>query len=271
MNKTQFTIDIDSKYKFIYTHLIYPNNIKDCMYESFESGYPIILDNYKIENFNYDYFYNLSFWFTEKNEWVKPWYPSDIKKGAPMRDASVDNDIFLKEHKSAFIAWNEFYKSCFPDYKTKNKILSHRYNQLIVNKLHLDLLDDDHTGNDQQMRMFLNLDTTKPRILAFSYTIEQLFVIFYNEKNLYQLDKSNVNKFISELRNRCIWNDEKNDFFTLPRHYITLNPGAIWIFNSQWISHQIIFGNKIQCFEVDIDSSTLKQPSKSISNIIKNL
>jgi len=271
MLTTQFAIDKDAQHEFRVHYFGANDNIYDNMYEAFESGDPVIIDGHMIDGIDMDYYADLPEWYTEANAWVKPWYLSDLKKDAPTRDMGLDSESFLKRHRQDQKHWDAFFDRCFPKYDVKARMLSHRYNQLIQNNLHLDLPDEEHTGDDHQIRMFLNLDRKKPRILAFSYDVEQLFSMYYDEKHLHELDKSNYQEFIQELRDRCIWNADKWDQFYLPRHYVSLPPGAIWFFNAQWISHQIIFGNKLQCYEADIVVNSLQHPELGVPNRISKL
>ena len=95
--------------------------------------------------------------------------------------------------------------------------------------------------------------------------------MYYDEKSLDQLDKTNYHSFIKELRDRCIWNEDKWDQFYLPRHYVSFPPGSMWFFNAQWISHQIIFGYKLQCYEADIEVDSLQFPELGVPNRIAQL
>ena len=94
---------------------------------------------------------------------------------------------------------------------------------------------------------------------------------YKDEFNLGELDKHNIHTFITEMRNRCVWNEQKWDQFHHPLHYITFNPGDIWFFNAQWITHQIVFGTKLQCFEADILNESLIKPELCMVERIKNL
>ena len=276
MSMTQFAIDPSARCtsQLEYHHFQKYNRIEDSMYEAFESGNPVIIDDHVVDGIDMDYYANLPEWYTDKNAWVKPWYLSDLKREpmpASTKDMGLDGEEFLKRHRQDQKHWDAFFDKCFPKYTVNGRMLSHRYNQLVQNNLHLDLPDEEHTGNDHQIRMFLNLDKKKPRILAFSYTVEQYFRLYYDEKSLDQLDKTNYHEFIKELRDRCIWNDDGNAQFNLPRHYVTFPHGSIWFFNAQWISHQIIFGNKLQCYEADIQVDSLQFPELGVPNRIANL
>lgn len=260
--------------------VFYANDIndiadKDELYEAFESGWPVVIKGLTIPGVDYDYYDDLDDWIIEGNKWIMPWYNSHIKKRSRLElergwtDKQID--VFHKKHKQSNAGWEEVFNAIFPRYDTTAKMLSHRYNMLVENKLHLDELDEDHTGHEQQIRMFVQLDKKRPRVLTFGPDIPQLYEKYKDEFNLDEIDKNDIHKFITEMRNRCVWNDKKWDQFHHPLHYITFDPGDIWFFNAQWITHQIIFGAKLQCYEADIKNESLLDPSKCMAERIKTL
>ena len=247
----------------------------DELYAAFESGWPVVIQNLPIEGLDYQYYDDLADWTIEDNKWIMPWYTSHIKNRTRLHLERGWNDdqinVFHKKHKESNNAWNNLFDKMFPKYKTTERMLSHRYNTLVENKLHLDELDEQHTGNEQQIRMFVQLDKKRPRVLTFGPDLEQLYHTYYWDFDLKELDKNNVHTFISEMRNRCVWNDKNWDQFHHPLHYITFNPGDIWFFNAQWITHQIVFGTKLQCFEADILNDSLIYPELCMAERIKKL
>jgi hypothetical protein len=260
--------------------VFYANDIsdiadKDELYEAFESGWPVVIKGLTIPGVDYDYYDDLDDWIIEGNKWIMPWYNSHIKNRSRLElergwnDKEID--VFHKKHKQSNAGWEEVFNAIFPRYDTTAKMLSHRYNMLVENKLHLDELDEDHTGHEQQIRMFVQLDKKRPRVLTFGPDIPQLYEKYKDEFNLDDIDKNDIHKFITEMRNRCVWNDKKWDQFHHPLHYITFDPGDIWFFNAQWITHQIIFGSKLQCYEADIKNESLLDPSKCMAERIKTL
>lgn len=253
------------------------NSIADSeeLYKSFESGWPVVIKNLVIPGVDYDYYDNLEDWVIEGNKWIMPWYNSHIKNRDRLRNergwTEEQIDVFHKKHKQADAGWNEIFDVLFPRYKTTERMLSHRYNMLVENKLHLDELDGQHTGMEQQIRMFVQLDKKRPRVLTFGPDIPQMYAKYKDKFNLHELDKDNIHTFITDIRNRCVWNEEKWDQFHHPLHYITFDPGDIWFFNAQWITHQIVFGAKLQCFEADILNESLLDPSMCMAERIKRL
>lgn len=245
------------------------------LYAAFESGWPVVIKNLTIPNLDYEYYDNLPDWTIKDNKWIMPWYNSHIKKRERLRTergwTGGEIDIFHKKHKQSQAGWNEIFDRLFPRYNTTERMLSHRYNTLVENKLHLDELDEQHTGNEQQIRMFVQLDKKRPRVLSFGPDLEQMYRQYKDEFNLEELDKNDVHKFITEMRNRCVWNDQKWDQFHHPLHYITFDPGDIWFFNAQWITHQIVFGTKLQCFEADILNNSLQHPELCMVDRIRDL
>ena len=247
----------------------------DMLYEAFESGWPVVIKGLNIDGIDYDYYDKLDDWVIEGNKWIMPWYNSHIKNRTRLEEERGWNDeeidIFHKKHKQSNAGWNLLFDKLFPKYETSERMLSHRYNMLIENKLHLDELDEQHTGLEQQIRMFVQLDKKRPRVLTFGPDLEQMYNKYYDKFNLGELDKSNVHTFITEMRNRCVWNDLRWDQFHHPLHYITFDPGDIWFFNAQWITHQIIFGAKLQCFEADINMDSLTNPEMTLASRVKNI
>jgi len=248
---------------------------KDELYHAFESGWPVVIKGLTIDKLDYDYYDDLDDWVIEGNKWIMPWYNSHIKKRERLRNergwSEDEIDLFHKKHKQANAGWEELFSTLFPRYKTTAQMLSHRYNMLVENKLHLDELDEEHTGAEQQIRMFVQLDKKRPRVLTFGPDLEQMYKEYYDEFNLGELDKDDIHTFITEMRNRCVWNEQKWDQFHHPLHYITFDPGDIWFFNAQWITHQIIFGSKLQCYEADILNESLLKPELCMKERIKNL
>jgi|TARA_B110000438_G_C15725405_1_gene611776 hypothetical protein len=273
---TRIAKDITTKDEFIVNVFdAKTQNLEDNfeLYTAFESGWPVVIKNLTIPNLDYEYYDNLSDWTIPDNKWIMPWYNSHIKKRDRLRDernwTEEQIDIFHKKHKQSQEGWNEVFDMLFPHYKTSERMLSHRYNTLIENKLHLDELDEQHTGNEQQIRMFVQLDKKRPRVLSFGPNLEQMYEDYYWNFDLKSLDKNNIHKFITEMRDRCVWNDKQWDQFHHPLHYVTFDPGDIWFFNAQWITHQIVFGTKLQCFEADILNESLLKPELCMAERIK--
>lgn len=276
---TRIALDTNAAHEFT-VHVFDANNIdsitqSDEIYKCFESGWPVVIKNLIIPNLDYEYYDNLPDWTIKDNKWIMPWYNSHIKKRDRLREergwSEEKIDKFHKKHKQSNNGWNEIFDMIFPKYETSERMLSHRYNTLVENKLHLDELDEQHTGNEQQIRMFVQLDQKRPRVLTFGPDLEQMWYKYKDEFNLEELDRDNVHTFITEMRNRCVWNDQMWDQFHHPLHYITFDPGDIWFFNAQWITHQIVFGTKLQCFEADIMDSSLLYPELCMKERIKNL
>lgn len=247
----------------------------DKLYRAFESGWPVVIKNMNIPGVDYEYYDNLPDWTIKDNKWIMPWYNSHIKKRERLRTergwTEDEIDIFHKKHKKANEGWNKIFDELFPRYETTERMLSHRYNTLVENKLHLDELDEQHTGHEQQIRMFVQLDKKRPRVLTFGPDLEQMYHKYYWDFDLQNIDKDDVHKFITEMRNRCVWNDKMWDQFHHPLHYITFDPGDVWFFNAQWITHQIVFGTKLQCFEADILNKSLIDPELCMAERIRDL
>ena len=273
-------IAYDSNDKDFTVHVFNCNSVndiadKDELYSAFESGWPVVIKGITIEGVDYDYYDNLDDWIIEGNKWIMPWYNSHIKKRERLRNergwSEEEIDVFHKKHKQSTAGWEVLFKTLFPRYTTTAEMLSHRYNMLVENKLHLDELDEEHTGDEQQIRMFLQLDKKRPRVLTFGPDLEQMYHKYYWDFNLQDIDKSDTHNFITEMRNRCVWNDKRWDQFHHPLHYITFDPGDIWFFNAQWITHQITFGSKLQCYEADITRDSLLDKKMCLKDRINDL
>jgi hypothetical protein len=112
------------------------------------------------------------------------------------------------------------------------------------------------------------LDYQRPRILTFGPDLEQLWREYYEECELAELTEVDVKQFITGIRDKCVWNDKGWDQFHHPLHYITFDPGDIWFFNAQWITHQVVFGSKLQCYEADIVRESLQKPDMCLKDRI---
>ena len=275
---TRIAYDSIAKDEFkVYVFDYKTDNIADSdkLYEAFESGWPVVIKNMVIPGVDYDYYDDLPDWTIKDNKWIMPWYNSHIKKRERLRTergwTEDEIDTFHKKHKQANAGWNEIFDELFPRYDTTERMLSHRYNTLVENKLHIDELDEQHTGLEQQIRMFVQLDKKRPRVLTFGPDLEQMYNKYYWDFDLGKLDKTNVHTFITEMRNRCVWNDKMWDQFHHPLHYISFDPGDVWFFNAQWITHQIVFGTKLQCFEADILNDSLQNPQLCMAERIRDL
>jgi hypothetical protein len=242
------------------------------LYTAFESGWPVVIKGLRVSGVDYKYYDELDDWVIEGNKWIMPWYNSHIKDRTRLEEErgwdKKQIDEFHSRHKMSTVGWSMMFKELFPRYTTTDEMLSHRYNMLVENKLHLDELDEEHTGDEQQIRMFLNLDYQRPRILTFGPDLEQLWTEYYEECELAELTEVDVKKFITGIRDKCVWNDKGWDQFHHPLHYITFDPGDIWFFNAQWITHQVVFGSKLQCYEADIIRESLLKPEMCLKDRI---
>jgi hypothetical protein len=247
----------------------------DKLYSAFESGWPVIIRGLVVPGVDYDYYDGLEDWVIDGNKWIMPWYNSHIKARDRLRTergwTEQQIDVFHKKHKQSTAGWEQLFDTLFPRYNAQNRLLSHRYNMLIDNKLHVDELDEQHTGEEQQIRMFVQLDKKRPRILTIGPTLEQLYRDYADKFNLHELDRNNPHTFVTEMRNRCVWNKQGWDQFHHPAHYISMDPGEIWFINAQWITHQIVFGAKLQCYEADITKDSMLNPKMCLAERIRDL
>jgi len=142
---------------------------------------------------------------------------------------------------------------------------------LVQNNLHFDELDGGHTGQEHQIRVLVNMDKKRCRVTTVGPDIEQMYNTYYDEFKLWELDKEDPHSFITGMRDRCIWNEQRWEHFHHPLHYLTCDPGDIWMINANWVSHQIVFGAKLQVFDADVHKEQMLNPEMVLANRIKNL
>ena len=256
-------------------NIITVNEIKD-LTEPFERNDFIVLDGVNIPDFPYDYWMDtIPTYTTKNNRWEPPMFPREVLKEdwserhRLFRDLDLDEEhtnVFRKMHRRTHQAWVEFQERLFPNYKGNMECLSHRYNTLVYNRQHLDLLDGDHTGTEHQLRMSINL-SHKPRTLAIG---EHINLLFDRVADKTRYKDMNIHDFIFELRNEVIWNGE-NDYAGLPVTFVTFPPKSIWIFNSNVMNHSVVWGEKCQMWEMDVFVSTMKSTSNTLPELVSKL
>ena len=244
--------------------------------DEFERNDMVVLDNVEVPNFPYDYWINkIPTYYTKNNRWEPPMFGHEVLKEEwserhrLFRDLDLSEEEtteFRKMHRRSQQAWIEFQKQLFPNYTYENEVLSHRYNCLVYNMQHIDLLDGDHSGKHHQLRIAINV-SDKPRMISIG---EHINILFDRIENKARYKDMNVHDFVFELRNEIIWNGE-NEFGGLPVSCVTFPPKSIWIFNSNVANHQVIWGEKLQIWEVDVNVSSMTNPNYTLPNIVKKL
>lgn len=238
--------------------------------DSFEKGKVIVFDNLHFHDLNY-LISQPGKWYSD---WVPPVFSKDIRKSIQvdhvLRDyyqsdeqiKNFQNQIQLFEN-----AWLILQKKLFPQYRWKLNEFSYRFNHMSLGFLHLDVPDSAY--EEHQFRWFINLDT-KPRILTVGPTIFELAYNYWDEMKLDELKDLEPHHFIGELRKRVldetIYRERE-----MPRHYLTLDPGSLWLAHSSYVSHGLIYGRKTACLEGHIDPSSLRHPTRHFNALIRAL
>jgi hypothetical protein len=244
--------------------------------DDFERNDMIVLDNVEIPDFPYDYWINeMPTYTTKNNRWEPPMFAHEVLKEEwserhrLFRDLDLDEEkteTFRKMHRRTHQAWLNFQKQLFPNYEGDMDCLSHRYNTLVYNRQHIDLLDGDHTGDRHQLRMAINV-SNKPRMCSIG---EHINLLFDRVENKARYKDMNIHDFIFELRNEVIWNG-KHEYGGLPISCVIFPPKTIWVFNSNVANHSLIYGEKLQMWETDIDLKSMKSTANTIPELVKKL
>lgn len=238
--------------------------------QSFEAGKIIVFDNLKISN--------ISFFLNQPGKWFPDWIPpifgrkirKEISADHVLRqlyDSAEEIEQF-KNHAAGFEdSWAELAQTLFPKYDWDYKEFSYRFNHMDLGNLHLDVPDKAYEG--QQFRWFINLDV-RPRILAIGPTIFELAELFWEKLKMEDIQNLPVHQFIGKLReislDKTIYKERE-----LPRHYLTLDPGSLWLAHSSYVSHGLVYGRKTACFEGHVRPSSLLNPTRHFNSMIRAL
>jgi hypothetical protein len=238
--------------------------------EMFEAGKVMVFDNL--------HFCDLEYFFSQPGKWFPDWIPPIFghRLQKPINDshtlrALYDKDEEIKQFQMASAlfeqAWKQSAISLFPSYQWELFEFSYRFNHMDLGNLHLDVPDKAYEGH--QFRWFINLDQ-RPRILAIGPTIFQLAKMFWVEKKIYQWTHLPVHEFVGKLRqlvlDQTIFKERE-----LPRHYLTLDPGSLWLAHSSYISHGLVYGRKTACLEAHVAPHSLKDPHLHFNTMIRQL
>ena len=99
---------------------------------------------------------------------------------------------------------------------------------------------------------------------------EHINILFDRVEDKARYKDLNVHDFVFELRNEIIWNG-KNEYGGLPVSCLIFPPKSIWIFNSNVANHSVVWGEKLQIWECDVDVSSMTSPNCTLPNIVENL
>lgn len=240
------------------------------IHDLFEAGKVIIIDGLPLERL--DFFLNHPGRFY--HDWIPPIFSNKIRKqisSAHALHAICNNDdeiLSFQNNLEPFEeSWTHFLYQIFHRYQWDHMSFSYRFNHLMLGSLHLDVPDMAYEGH--QFRWFVNLDS-RPRILALGPTIFEIAEQYWFEKKLHQFADLPVHEFIGALRSLTL-DKTVNREREMPRHYLTLDPGALWLSHSSYISHGIVYGRKTACFEGHIRPESLKNPRRHFNSMIRAL
>ena len=153
-----------------------------------------------------------------------------------------DGKIFDRAARTLKSAHNEIeriFEIAFPNYEPYRFIPSLR----ITRTLHENLHWDNHSIDDDfhQARIFANIDT-RPRIWNISHGFIAFMELFYDELRLDRFAGKDPNEMLAFINSDVLggfsqwWKDQ------LPRHRLAFDPGEVWLGESRFLSHQIVYG-----------------------------
>lgn len=139
---------------------------------------------------------------------------------------------------------------CFPGYNIESSNWTWRLTHTNADDMHLDTYAGQN--NDlHNVRIFINLDD-KPRIWRTSYALPEIYTKYYSVVQKYKnLHPNEINAYLNK---EISWKD-------LPYHEIYFAPWSMWMCNSQWISHQGFYGNKMAAYTFRVDKMSMKFPN----------
>lgn len=238
--------------------------------DSFENGKVLVVENLSLEA--------ADFFMDHPGRWYPSWIPPLTSEQVfasncnphPLEsicNGATDIEDFQKSARVLESSWLSLAQRMFGTYSWKSYWFSYRFNHMALGRLHLDVPEE--TYEEHQLRFFVNFDR-EPRILTIGPTIFELAKMFWKEFRIDEIRHLPNHLFIGEFRKRIL-DDTTFKFQDLPRHYLTLNPGAGWVSHSSYISHGLIFGRKTACMEIYLRPETMLTPSKSFSNQLRRL
>lgn len=240
------------------------------LHSVFESGKVIVIDGYDFSELNFFLDHPGRFY----PDWIPPISSNKIQKKVSedhalwaVCESTQDIENFQQNAPRLEHSWRQFLFELFPRYEWENIYYSYRFNHLLLGSLHLDVPEVTYEGH--QFRWFVNLDR-RPRILAVGPTLFELAEMYWEEKKLWRYADLPVHEFIGALRAETL-DQTVNRERELPRHYLTLDPGALWLSHSSYISHGIVYGKKTACLEGQILPRTLVRPERHFNSMIRAL
>ena len=152
-----------------------------------------------------------------------------------------------------------YVKICFPNYVIRDENWTWRLTKTDKEEMHLDSYSGQN--NDyQNVRIFINLDK-EPRIWRTSHD----FKVFYD---FYKLDENEKTKHPNEINSYL---NKKICWQALQYHEFHFQQFAMWMVNSQMVSHQGYYGNKLAAYTFRIDQESMLDPRLNFVNQAKAL
>lgn len=234
--------------------------------QAFETGKVLIFDNFHPEN--------LEFFLKAESKPYGEWTPplASGKILAPYGSKHCLKEYYdeagVKAFQESVPAFEksllQFSHTVFPNYVWKVEEFSYRFNEMGLGFMHLDVPDTLYF--EHQFRLFVNADW-KPRILTIGPSFQELAEMFWQEAEIDSVVHLPLNEFIGEFRRRIL-DDTIFRFRELPRHYVTLDPGAMWLSHSSLISHGLVWGRKTICLESHIAPESMNNPRLAFANVV---
>jgi len=236
---------------------------------SFEDGLVQVFDGFQFKEREF------LFAFPSKQfpEWVPP-VPSrnifsPIGPNHRLREYYDDSTIrALQPHIAPFEAsLMDFENQVFSGYQWTLNEFSYRFNEMGLGQLHLDIPDQEY--REHQFRLFINLDH-KPRILTIGPSLQDLSDTYWKDLKLDEIAGLPLGGFIAEFRRRTLENTVFH-YRELPRHYLTLDPGSMWLAHSSLITHGLVWGRKTACLEGHIRPHSLANPARNFATQVAGI
>ena len=151
---------------------------------------------------------------------------------------------------------NALFATCFPRYRPLQVFGSPRLTRSQYEGLHWDLQD----GRSHKVRMFANLD----QHLRMWY-LSHNFIDFARERYAaLQLDHF-AGREPDEMRAFLVDHNGGQQTVSLcpmPAHALAFEPGEVWILESRFIAHEILYGERAIVYEFTVDPADMLDPEK---------
>lgn len=269
MIKSQLALHPELADPFYYLDLDQSNLDTEALRKAFENNRLLLVDGLNTTTLDQWMDWPTSLF----HEWVPPVMSTAIRN-APIDEAhplwpfyqSYETIKKFRDLMNKFeVDFSKQLKHLFPFYQPRLQIYSWRFNKMDLGYLHLDIPPETE---DHQFRAFVNL-SRRPRLIEIGPSVEELLSKIDDPDFFESTKDENIPNFFKSLKQKFFKKQGMEDFF-LPRHYLRLAPGAIWICHSSLITHGLIYGEKTLCCEWRIPTDQLESPRKSFQSRIAN-